>query len=71
MVLSTDRNLLKTFAAPSKGSLAAAELKLCAVSGRRAAVGDLSYRLPKAGGLVDKIDSIVRNKLSRLIGLAK
>jgi hypothetical protein len=71
MVLSTDRNLLKSFAAPSKRSLAVAALKLCAVSSRGAALGDLSYTLPKAGGLVDKIDSIVRNKLSRLIGLSK
>ena len=71
MVLSTDRNFLKSFAAPSKRSLAAAALKLSADSGRGAAAGDLSSRLAKAGGLVDNIDSIVPNKLPRLTGLAK
>jgi hypothetical protein len=58
MALSTDRNPPEELRRPSKRSLAAAALKLCAVSGRETAVGDLSYRLPKTGGLVDNVDNI-------------
>ena len=48
MVLSTDRNLLKSFAAPFKRSLAAAALKLCAVSGGEAAL-ETSPKATKSG----------------------